>query len=45
MGIAMCHFEVTLHEMKQKGSWQNVQLAPPQRGLEYIVSWMGEASH
>jgi nitroreductase len=44
MGIAMCHFEVALHEMKQKGSWQNVRLAPPQRGLEYIVSWIGAAS-
>ena len=43
MGIAMCHFEVTLHEMNQKGSWQNVQLALPQRGLEYIVSWIGGA--
>jgi nitroreductase len=44
MGIAMCHFEVALHEMKHKGSWQNVQVAPPQRGLEYIVSWIGAAS-
>jgi nitroreductase len=41
MGIAMCHFEVALQEMKLKGSWQNVQSAPPQRGLEYIVSWIG----
>ena len=41
MGIAMCHFEVALQEMNQKGSWQNVQSAPPQRGLEYIVSWRG----
>ena len=41
MGIAMCHFEVTLQEMNQKGSWQNMQFAPPPRGLEYIVSWNG----
>jgi nitroreductase len=41
MGIAMCHFEVALQEMKQKGSWQNVQPAPPQKGLEYVVSWVG----
>ena len=41
MGIAMCHFEVALQEMNQKGSWQNMQFAPPQRGLEYIVSWIG----
>jgi nitroreductase len=41
MGIAMCHFEVALQEMNQKGSWQNMQFAPPQGGLEYIVSWIG----
>jgi nitroreductase len=39
MGIAMCHFEVALQEMKQKGKWQNVQFAPPLGGLEYVVSW------
>jgi nitroreductase len=41
MGIAMCHFEVALQEMKLKGSWQTVPPAPPQRGLEYVVSWVG----
>ena len=41
MGIAMCHFEVALREMNLKGSWQNGQMAPPQRGLEYVVSWIG----
>jgi len=45
MGIAMCHFEIASHEMKQMGSWQNVQSAAPQRGLEYIVSWIGATSH
>ena len=44
MGIAMCHFEIALHEMNEKGSWQIVQSAPPQRGLEYIVSWIGANS-
>ena len=43
MGIAMCHFEVALQERNQKGSWQKVQVAPPQSGLEYIVSWIGSA--
>jgi hypothetical protein len=37
----MCHFEVALQEMNLKGSWKNVQFASPQRGLEYIVSWIG----
>jgi hypothetical protein len=41
MGIAMCHFEVAVQEMNLKGSWQNVQPPPSQRGLEYIVSWVG----
>jgi hypothetical protein len=40
MGIAMCHFEVALQEMNLKGSWQNVQPAPLQSGLEYVVSWV-----
>ncbi len=44
MGIAMCHFEVALQEMNLKGSWENVQFAPPQSGPEYIVSWVGEGS-
>jgi hypothetical protein len=41
MGIAICHFEIALQDMNLKGSWQIVQSPPPQRGLEYIVSWMG----
>jgi len=41
MGIAMCHFEVALQEMNLKGSWQNVNSAPAQSALEYIVSWIG----
>jgi hypothetical protein len=41
IGIAMCHFEVALQEMNLEGRWQNVQPAPPQKGLEYVVSWVG----
>jgi len=41
MGIAMCHFEVAVHEMNGKGSWENIQFPHPQKGLEYIVSWIG----
>jgi hypothetical protein len=40
MGIAMCHFEVAVQETSQKGTWQTLQPAPPQRGLEYVVSWV-----
>jgi len=41
MGIAMCHFEVAVCEMNEKGRWENVQFPHPQKGLEYIVSWIG----
>jgi nitroreductase len=41
MGIAMCHFEVAVQEMKLKGNWQTVPPAQPQRGLEYVGSWVG----
>jgi nitroreductase len=41
MGIAMCHFEVAVHEMNGKGSWKDIQFPHSQQGLEYIVSWIG----
>jgi len=44
MGIAMCHFEVAAREMDLKGSWQKIPGPPPQRGLEYIVSWIEAAN-
>ncbi len=40
MGIAMCHFEIALQETNQKGTWQTVQPALTQRGLEYVASWV-----
>lgn len=43
MGIAMCHFEVGIREVNQRGSWEVMQ-APQQKGLEYIVSWIGEVT-
>jgi nitroreductase len=42
MGIAMCHFEIAVHEMKGKGRWEILQSPLPQKGLEYIVSWTDE---
>ena len=41
MGIAMCHFEVAMRELNQRGHWKILQ-APQQGFLEYIVSWVGE---
>jgi hypothetical protein len=43
MGIAMCHFEVAIRELNQRGHWKILQ-APQQRVLEYIVSWVGEGT-
>jgi len=43
MGIAMCHFEVAIRELNQKGHWKILQV-PQQRVLEYIVSWVGEVT-
>ena len=43
MGIAMCHFEVAIQELNQRGHWKILQ-APQQRFLEYIVSWVGEVT-
>ena len=42
MGIAMCHFELAVREMNGKGRWEDVQLTHEQKGLEYIVSWIGQ---
>jgi hypothetical protein len=44
MGIAMCHFEVGVRELNQRGKWEILPSTPPQRGLEYIVSWIGEGN-
>jgi len=40
-GTGMCHFEVAVHEMNGKGRWENVQFSYTQKGLEYIVNWIG----
>jgi nitroreductase len=42
MGIAMCHFEIGIHEVDGKGGWEAIQPPHPQKTLEYIVSWIGE---
>ncbi len=41
MGIAMCHFEIGVREMNGNGSWETVRPLHPQKGLDYIVSWIG----
>ncbi len=42
MGIALCHFEIGAREMRHKGSWKILSIAPRQSILEYIASWVEE---
>lgn len=45
MGIAMCHFEMTMVEAGIKGHWINEysrQLAVLNENMEYIISWVEE---
>lgn len=40
MGIAMCHFEMTLAEAGIKSSWTTeTQVPPAKEDTEYIISW------
>jgi nitroreductase len=39
MGIAMCHFELTVRELGIKGKWLMDLNAPKADSFEYIVSW------
>jgi len=42
MGIAMCHFELSAHQMGLIGSWEclDPKLIPPDQMTEYLVSWV-----
>ncbi len=42
IGIAMCHFELTLNEMEMTGKWQikSPQISLPNDLIEYKVSWV-----
>jgi hypothetical protein len=41
LGIAMCHFELTLRELGLEGTWtiDAAPIAPPAKDVEYIASW------
>jgi Putative TM nitroreductase len=43
MGIAMCHFELTAHELGLKGQWtiREPEIEKPDRLTEYTLSWIG----
>jgi hypothetical protein len=42
MGIAMCHFELTAHELRLPGKWLCAEpsIAKPDELTEYTVSWV-----
>ncbi|WP_026476876.1 nitroreductase family protein [Alkaliphilus transvaalensis] len=43
MGIAMCHFEMTLIEAGLKGKWQIESNVPKKEEVEYIITWIQES--
>jgi len=40
LGIAMCHFELTLKELRHKGEWQFIKDNHRSDGFEYVVTWV-----
>ena len=42
LGIAMCHFALTVQEAGLKGRWQIDTAAPAYKSLDYIVTWQDE---
>jgi len=46
MGIAMCHFELSLRESGLAGIWGQLQPKPvhDSHGIEYVASWIGSSS-
>ncbi len=39
IGIAMCHFELTVKESGLAGNWRQEDSAPPIKSWEYMASW------
>lgn len=40
IGIAKCHFDLTIRELGVKGSWEDLKDVNVSDDLEYIVSWI-----
>ncbi len=40
LGIAMCHFELALKELKLEGRWQIIKKSQPSIEFEYIATWI-----
>lgn len=39
IGIAKCHFELTVKELGLEGTWKTEDPGVPSNGMEYVVSW------
>lgn len=39
MGIALCHFDLTIKELRIAGSWRSGEAAPPRKSWEHVASW------
>jgi hypothetical protein len=42
LGIAMCHFALTVQETGLKGRWQIDAAAPKEKSLNYIATWQDD---
>ncbi len=42
IGIALCHFEMTCHELNLKGRYSEVSSKPLSEQFDYITSWIPE---
>ena len=44
IGISMCHFELSAHELGLAGRWlvKPVDIEIPSAGIEYVVTWCEE---
>ena len=40
LGIAMCHFELTLKELNSKGVWQFIKNEHRSDGFDYVSTWV-----
>lgn len=43
MGIALCHFDLTVKELGLAGSWRLDEAAPKLKSWEYVASWQAES--
>ena len=43
LGIAMCHFDLTIAELGLQGRWRIDPRAPKEKSLDYTVSWQEES--